>query len=682
MERAFSCKPLAGAVTIFCMAAFPARAQNYLTDLGAVAPGLAINNAGQVSLRNNYYSGGVLVPYPASFTASSPDPNLGFTAAGGISSNGVIAGVYAPNPNAGVATFDIGTTTVTEIPTSLGALDPSIELWGTGVNSSSTVTGYMYFPNGNEGQAFLVSGGTLTMLGFPNQNPNNFCSPGGSVAYSAGEALAINDGGTVTGYLPNTGYGLFGPNTGWGPCQDHIFIYAGGNYSDLAPGYGTAINANGAVTGNTFKSLQITQGATTIDLGAFLYYSGTFTLLGGGADIGFGINVYNFIVGDGSNSAGSQVAFFFDGVVNDLNSFILPTDPLYGKVTLTDARGINDLGLVVVNGVNLSDSTNHAYLLQVPLLQVSGPVIFPSVALGSTSQPQTVTFTNNSTAAITLGGASIPSGTAFSIQRNNCGATLAVGANCSIAATYKPAGAGTPSSVLTLVAGGVPIAVPMSASSPLAASISSSAPSTTTGAPVVLTWTATAGASCTATGGSAADGWTGSIASSGTQKVSETAPASYTYGISCMAGTEQETAQVTVVVSYPSVTAQISANPTSLTTGAAVSITWSSTNATSCSSTGGGSNDGWPNTSRPTKGSVSITEPNPVVSGASETLTFTMTCSAATSGKSASASVKVTQLAPSSSGGGGAIDTYGLLVLGGVLAVRRAKARERPSDGL
>jgi hypothetical protein len=52
---------------IACGFALPAGAQPYyLADLGAVAPGLAINNSGQVSLLNGYYSGGTYTPYPAS----------------------------------------------------------------------------------------------------------------------------------------------------------------------------------------------------------------------------------------------------------------------------------------------------------------------------------------------------------------------------------------------------------------------------------------------------------------------------------------------------------------------------------------------------------------------------------------------------------------------------------------
>jgi hypothetical protein len=674
--------PLMLALASIWLVVLPAYGQPYyLTDLGAVAPGLGINNSGQVSLQNYVYSGGTLTAYPTNFAAGGTNPTLSTGRGSGISSNGIIAGDYNADPNAGVATYNIATATVTEVPTNLGATDPTVQQSGMGINASGTVVGYWVSSNQAAQFAFAVTGGVVTVLSL-----SDLLSCSGDIGINYGAALAINDAGVITGYLPNAGTGLYGV-PGFATCTSHIFTYFNGTYTDIAPGVGTAINASGAVTGYTFQTVYSSQNeqGLPVNLGAFLYSNGTLTLLPGNnanrnfADVGLGINKYNFIVGEGFSTAAAEIGFFWDGVVNDLNTFILPTDPLYNKVQLTDARGINDSGVVIVNGINLADSTKHAYLLQVPLLQVSGPLTFPSTALGSSSASQSVTFTNNSPATIVLGGASIPNGTVFSLQSNNCGAALAVGANCSITAIYTPIGAGTPSSALTLLVSGVPIAVPLSGSTPLTATISSSATSTTTGTPVTLTWSASTGATCTATGGSAADGWTGTIASSGSQKVSETligSSGSYTYGISCKAGTENESAQVTVTVSYPTVTVQISANPTSLLTGAATTITWSSANATSCTSTGGGSNDNWPSASRPSSGSASIIEPNPVITGKSETLTFTITCISSASGNHATASAQVIQNdAPSSSGGGGAFGFSSVLMLGGLLAARQLRSR-------
>lgn len=258
------------------------------------------------------------------------------------------------------------------------------------------------------------------------------------------------------------------------------------------------------------------------------------------------------IQGSAINSSGFVVGYtkFFDGVALDLNTFILASDPLKPYVTLADARGINDTGLVIVNGYDSRASgaqAYHAYLLQVPLIRVTpGPLAFLSQKSGSVSAPQTVTFTNEGATALSLGRATVSSG--FSVQSNTCGSSLAPGIECAITVAYAPVDAGSASGNLTLGAGGVPIAVPLSGSSPLSVSISVSSTTATVGEPVMLTWTASGGAACTATGGSAADGWTGTVPDSGSRAVTESTGGTYTYGISCTAASQTEAAKATPVV--------------------------------------------------------------------------------------------------------------------------------------
>lgn len=55
---------------------------NYLTGLGAVAPGVGINNSGQVVLQNYWYSQGTLTAFPNGFTGDA------------INASGHIAGSY------------------------------------------------------------------------------------------------------------------------------------------------------------------------------------------------------------------------------------------------------------------------------------------------------------------------------------------------------------------------------------------------------------------------------------------------------------------------------------------------------------------------------------------------------------------------------------------------------------
>jgi hypothetical protein len=75
---------------------------------------------------------------------------------------------------------------------------------------------------------------------------------------------------------------------------------------------------------------------------------------------------------------------------------------------------------------------------------------------------------------------------------------------------------------------------------------------------------------------------------------------------------------------------------------------------------------------------VTITEPNPVINGGAETLTFTLTCTSSASRLSGTSSVKVVQLdTPKSSGGGGALDGLAILFLLGMLGSSRLR-RDTP----
>jgi hypothetical protein len=259
-------------------------------------------------------------------------------------------------------------------------------------------------------------------------------------------------------------------------------------------------------------------------------------------------------------------AFIYNGAATatDLNDMVLPSDPLKPYVTLQDAHGINDSGLIVANGVDSRTNMQHSYLLQVPLI-LSGPLPIEELnygtgqSIGNTSAPQAATFTNYGTTSIVLGGVSVSA--SFSVQSNSCGSSLAPGATCSVSVVFTPTTAGTSSGNLTLIAAGMPINVPVTGAAPVSGvTLKASATTVTLGAPVTLTWTSTPGASCTATGGDApgpiTDGWSGSLASSGSISVLEKLVGTYAYGISCTGSGTQATksAQATVVVTSPVVT--------------------------------------------------------------------------------------------------------------------------------
>ena len=140
------------------------------------------------------------------------------------------------------------------------------------------------------------------------------------------------------------------------------------------------------------------------------------------------------------------------------------------------------------------------------------------------------------------------------------------------------------------------------------------------GASSMLTWSSTNATSCTASGG-----WTGTETTSGTKSVSPTSTTTYTLTCTGVGGTSTP-AGATVTVA-PTPTATLTANPTTIASGVSSTLTWSSTNATSCAAS-----DGWTGTET-TSGTKSVSP--------TSTTTYTLTCTGV-GGTSAPASATVT----------------------------------------
>ncbi|TAK58794.1 hypothetical protein EPO14_03135 [Patescibacteria group bacterium] len=148
--------------------------------------------------------------------------------------------------------------------------------------------------------------------------------------------------------------------------------------------------------------------------------------------------------------------------------------------------------------------------------------------------------------------------------------------------------------------------------------------SISSGGSALLTWTSDYVTSCTGTNFSTGGATAGSLIVS--------PPSSITYSITCTDGSQTVSSFATVTVSAPVVapTASLSANPTSLVVGASSVITWSSTNATSCTGTNF-------STSSATAGSVTVTP--------SQTTSYLVSCTGAGGSASASQTVTVSAIA-------------------------------------
>ncbi len=100
-------------------------------------------------------------------------------------------------------------------------------------------------------------------------------------------------------------------------------------------------------------------------------------------------------------------------------------------------------GAVFKNGVNFSVSSTSGTISVTP-----SSLSFGDQIVGTTSKPQTVTFTNGTASSISI--SSITTTLADFPQNNNCGSSLGAGSSCQITLTFTPSSAGSKTGTLTV----------------------------------------------------------------------------------------------------------------------------------------------------------------------------------------------------------------------------------------
>jgi sugar lactone lactonase YvrE len=141
-----------------------------------------------------------------------------------------------------------------------------------------------------------------------------------------------------------------------------------------------------------------------------------------------------------------------------------------------------------------------------------------------------------------------------------------------------------------------------------------------------LTWSTTSATAC-----SASDGWSGAQGTSGSLSVSPGASTSYT--LTCASSTGALASQTATVAVGPAPTVTLAASPTSIIAGGSTSLSWTSSNATACTASGG-----WSGTEPTSSSGVSLSP--------TTTTTYTLTCAGLGGAMSAPASVQVTVAPP------------------------------------
>ena len=322
-----------------------------------------------------------------------------------------------------------------------------------------------------------------------------------------------------------------------------------------------------------------------------------------------------------------------------------------------DFQGSGRLSLAVSN----EDDRNVTVLLN-----RTAPLANPAPTVSISLSPVTITVGASSTL------------TWSSTNATSCTASGAWSGSQTVrgSAVQTPGTAGTNTYTLTCTgaggsATGASVLTVSAATPPPAPTVSVSVDPTTItqGASATVTWSSTNTTSCTASGA-----WTGAQAVSGSTSETPTAAGTTTYTLTCTGtgGSATAAAVLAVSASTPAPTVTIAASPTSITVGASTTLTWSSTNATSCSASGA-----WTGT-QATAGTLSET---PTETGAG---TYTLACTGDGGTVDASATVQVNAVTvvgklSGKVGGGGALgwECLGLALL----ALMRVWAQHRDPRG-
>lgn len=290
-------------------------------------------------------------------------------------------------------------------------------------------------------------------------------------------------------------------------------------------------------------------------------------------------------------------------------STVVCTVTLNANTTVTAAYGTSTLLTPTVT-VTLSATSITSQALPVTIA-VSGPTgsATPtgSITLSSGTYTSAATTLAGGSATITVAAGSLSTGTDI------------------LNATYTPDTVG--SATYNTATGTATVTVTSTSTPQPTVTLTANPASIASGGSSTLTWSSTNATSCTASGS-----WTGTEATSGSQGVSPASTSTYTLTCTGAGGSANASAMVTVTGStVPTVT--LTASPATIAFGAGSSLTWSSTNATSCDATGGW--DGLKATSGGTQ-SVSPTS----------TTTYILACTNSSGSAVASATVTITSSTP------------------------------------
>ncbi len=356
---------------------------------------------------------------------------------------------------------------------------------------------------------------------------------------------------------------------------------------------------------------------------------------------GTAINLTATVAEVGGSSVPTGTVTFKDGATT-LGSMTLNATGIAVYTTRTLAVGAHSI--TAAYGGDSANGTSTSTAASVTITAVPAPIVTIRVLPASIALGQSATLTWSTTNATSCTASGAWSGSEGTSGTKSVTPT-ATGSLGYVLTCTGTGGSGNGAASLTVTAASLPTVT-----------LGASPTSITLGQSSTVTWSSTNATSCTAS-----NAWTGSEAVSGTLRETPTAAGSLSYVLTCTGagGSAHATAVLTVKASAPTIS--IAVAPTSIAVGQSATVTWSSTNATSCTASGSWSG------AQATSGTLSV---SPTASG---TASYALACTGAAGTANGTATLTVSAAPPASTHGGGAMGLWELVALSmlGVAAHRR-----------
>ena len=372
-----------------------------VTDLGTL-PGASdslangINDSGQVVGGSSPIGNGIEHAFRTTATGGiNAASDLGtfpgslYSSATGINASGQVAGWSGPI-GGGQHAFRTTATSRIDAASDLSPLTNG-QTYAYGINASGQVIGESYI-NG------AVRAFRTTATGGIDAASDLGTLPDGDQSSASG----INASGQVVGessysYTDGALHAFRTTATGGIDAASDLGTLPGGDQSSAS-----GINASGQVVGESGPIGGDRHAFRTTATGGIDAASDLGTFPGDSTSEANGINASGQVVGTAGTSGGTQHAFLYDDAatphMRDLNSLI----PSGSGVTLTNAKGINDLGQIAANGT--INGQTHAFRLTPVGLPVSNDPGNGSLS-PSSIKPSGIYYTDPATVYLTVAAA-------------------------------------------------------------------------------------------------------------------------------------------------------------------------------------------------------------------------------------------------------------------------------------